>query len=100
MGCPFHGDRSGEERETGDRSEDASADRGIDRREFVKAALTIGGASALGGLGTVAGITPTARAAGEPISAAARDNRQHAWDAFEPRNDAGLDSRNGGRCTR
>jgi len=24
MGCPFHGDRSGEERGTGDRSEDAS----------------------------------------------------------------------------
>lgn len=89
MGCPFQGDRSGEERETGDRSGDASTGRGIDRREFVKAALTIGGVGALGGLGTVAGITPNARAAGEPIGAAERHNRQHAWDAFEPRNDAG-----------
>jgi hypothetical protein len=85
MGCPFHGDGPGGERETGE----SSGGRTLDRREFVRAALTIGGVSALGSLGSLAGVTTTVRAAGEPIGAAARSNRQHAWDAFEPRNDAG-----------
>lgn len=39
----------------------------------------------MGSLGSVAGITPTARATeGDRISAAARMNRQHRWDAYEP----------------
>ena len=78
-GCPFHSDGAEETAESDDSREGA-----VDRREFVKSALLIGGAGAVGSLGSVAGITTSARAAPEPITAAARLNRQHAWDAYEP----------------
>jgi dye decolorizing peroxidase len=86
MGCPFH--ETGSDSETDDESEgeqSTSRDRGVDRREFVKSALAIGGTSALTSLGTIAGVTTTVRAeSSDPVSAADRLNRQHAWDAFEP----------------
>jgi hypothetical protein len=93
MGCPFH-DGGGESHDgtdgsaTGDGDADRAGrwdDRGLDRRAFVKSALAIGGASAVQGLEDVAGIAATARAAegDERITPGARQNRQHAWDAFE-----------------
>jgi len=84
MGCPFHetdSDSKSEEERAANRT---SRDRGIDRREFVKSALAIGGTSALTSLGTIAGVTTNVRAADSTaMSAADRLNRQHAWDAFE-----------------
>ncbi|PSP81390.1 hypothetical protein BRC81_00045 [Halobacteriales archaeon QS_1_68_20] len=79
MSCPVHNDDgSTDDERDGD-------DRGIDRREFVRSALVIGGSGAIGSLGSIAGITPTVAAEDHaPISAAERQNRQHAWDAYEP----------------
>ncbi|MFB6206324.1 MAG: hypothetical protein ABEJ05_07355 [Haloglomus sp.] len=79
MSCPVHDGDDDAGESSGDR-------RRLDRREFVKSALAIGGTAALGGLEAVAELTPTVRAADddhEPIDAATRLNRQHAWDAFE-----------------
>ena len=54
--------------------------RGLDRREFVKAALAIGGVNALQATRTRA--RSDADGGHEPISLAARRNRQHAWEEF------------------
>ncbi len=85
MGCPYHnvGDRSEAD---SDHSEEASdsADRGIERRSFMKSALVIGGASALSTITGLYGVPSTVSADGDDrIGAAERDNRQHAWDGFE-----------------
>jgi hypothetical protein len=97
MDCPHH--------DTGDDESDDDRER-IDRREFVKAALAIGGTGALASLADRVGLTPTfAGGAGgasnpppgdeggengrSPITAAVRHNRQHAWDAFERRTASG-----------
>lgn len=62
----------------------SSEDR-LDRREFMKAALVIGGLNAL--------TTVRARAATPPAGTAdpsSLPDRQFAWDAFVPKNDIGL----------
>ena len=60
-----------------------STDRGISRREFVKAAVAIGGTAALSAcLGRESPDLPT----GEPASV---PDRQHAWDDALPRDDHG-----------
>lgn len=81
MSCPVHNTDD----DDGDGRERNGAKRGFDRREFMRSALVIGGTGALSSLGTIAGVTPTVKASGqEPITAGARLNRQHAWDAYEP----------------
>ncbi len=81
MSCPVHNADDGTETD----DDQSGTDGGIDRRDFVRSALVIGGTSAISGLGSIAGITPTVKAAGqEPITATERLNRQHAWDAYEP----------------
>lgn len=70
----------------GNRNSDES--RGLDRREFLKSALTIGGASALTTAMNLYGLSDDAVAASEdddesaPTTIAERNNRQHAWDDF------------------
>ncbi|MFB6217990.1 MAG: hypothetical protein ABEH77_02255, partial [Halobacteriaceae archaeon] len=100
MPCPHH-DRGADDGEAGDDA-DAHADgpgsHGLDRRQFAKAALAIGGTSALSSLsgcasaadgllgGSLGGSDTDASADAKTsprLTAAARDNRQHAWDAFE-----------------
>jgi hypothetical protein len=96
-GCPFHsssgdsGDDEGEDADDGAAEgapPDGSRRRGrptVGRRAFARSALLVGGAGALGSLERLAGVTPTARAAGsDPVGAGERLNRQHAWDAVEP----------------
>lgn len=91
MGCPFHdeGDRENSpdkhEANADENSVTERRDRGIERRSFMKSALAIGGASALSSALGVAGIPSVAGAKDghDPISFAARDNRQHAWDGYE-----------------
>lgn len=80
MTCPVHNDDGHTNRDTSE--DDASGE--LDRRGFMKSALTIGGASALATATGLYGVPDTARATpGEPIGVATRDNRQHAWDGFE-----------------
>ena len=86
MGCPVHNDDSGnatDERHDAARTD--TDDRGeLDRREFMKSALVIGGASALWTATALYGLPETASADGrDPIGIAARRNGQHARDAFE-----------------
>ncbi|MDS0294051.1 DUF7405 family protein [Halogeometricum luteum] len=64
----------------GDEERGERTDEGVARREFMKSALLIGGASALATSGAVVGFSGTAGAA--PATAAERDNRQHAWNRF------------------
>lgn len=68
----------------GSRPSAADHTRGtIDRRDFVKTALLVGGSSALSSLGSI-GIVPRVGSASETaVSVAERDNRQHAWDDYE-----------------
>jgi dye decolorizing peroxidase len=87
MTCPFHSDDEGEQ--TDDQSATGERTRGgLSRRSFVQSALLIGGAGGLSGLASAADITPSTRGpergGGSRVGAAARANRQHAWDAFEP----------------
>jgi len=89
MGCPYHTDES--EGEAGEQTADdggegtnVSSERGIERRPFMKSALAIGGASALSTAAGLFGVPDAVSAeSGARIGAAARDNRQHAWDGFE-----------------
>lgn len=85
MTCPYHDDADSSS--TDDEPEPTmrpADERGVDRREFMKSALAIGGASALSTTIGMYGMPGTARADGEdPIGIAERANRQHAWDAFE-----------------
>lgn len=86
-GCPFHSGGSGSSDEDGPDQEAQGGERRergtVERRTFVKSALLIGGASAVASLGRVAGVTTNTSAGVGAISAGARLNRQHAWDAFE-----------------
>ena len=102
MTCPYHdgskgasseGDEPGDEDET--RANDDRRSAGVDRRSFLRSALTIGGASALSSVVSSFGWPETgrgqARAAGRDrdddagVSVAERRNRQHAWDAYSAR---------------
>lgn len=90
MGCPYHNDEIDEQADDMHADEDNaervgdSADRGIERRSFMKSALAIGGAGALSTVTGLYGVPATVSAKGTSrTSAAARDNRQHAWDGFE-----------------
>lgn len=60
--------------------------RGLDRREFVKAAVAIGGASALSACTERLGTDREIPEGGDP---AALPERQHAWNEFLPRDDHG-----------
>jgi len=86
--CPVHSPGEGSDRDDANSSGGNSVEQNgkhVRRREFVKSALLIGGASAVGSLESAAGITTNVRAQEtEPIDAGMRLNRQHAWDAFEP----------------
>jgi len=88
MPCPFHdggennGDQSHSEGEDIEETFRAEESR-IERREFMKSALVIGGTSALSTVTTLYGIPETAAAESGAISIAARKNRQHAWDRWE-----------------
>lgn len=71
---------------------DQSADeesRGIDRRSFVKSALTIGGASALATTSNMIGFTGTA-SAGDGVGVPERENRQHAWGEYLTTDERGV----------
>jgi hypothetical protein len=72
-----------------DSSADAEAegrtDSGLDERSFTKAALKIGGASALSTALGLFGMSGTA-VADEPtpsVTVTERGNRQHSWNAYE-----------------
>jgi len=86
-GCPFHttdDEPDDEDAESVSKQANDQQRGSVSRRDFVKSALLIGGTGAVESLGDVAGITTNVRAAeSEPISAQARWNRQHAWDAVE-----------------
>jgi len=100
-GCPFHSEddeaASAVDEAGHDPAAHGAADgRGdperatLERRAFVKSALLIGGTSALGGLASVADVTANVRAGTTArVDAAARLNRQHAWDGYEPRAGSG-----------
>lgn len=60
----------------------SAAARGLVRREFMKSALAIGGASALSTTASLYGLSETAVAEGDPITIPERNNRQHAWADF------------------
>ena len=89
-GCPYHSessdDQRGENPGEADKPADESGSVGIERRDFVRSAMLIGGATAVSGLGSAAGMTPNVSADSGRISAAARENRQHARDEFEVKN--------------
>ncbi len=80
MTCPFHDEGQAEE----SLQNDQSSERGLDERSFKRAALTIGSASALSTAVGLYGLSGAA-AADTPsdVSVAERNNRQHAWDAYE-----------------
>ncbi|WP_435195942.1 DUF7405 family protein [Natronomonas sp. EA1] len=82
MPCPFHSADDAEPDSTEQTVDEARDDRGVERREFMKSALLIGGTSALGTATSLFGV-PEAAAADAPVSVAARNNRQHAWDRWE-----------------
>ena len=92
MPCPHHTDDESNSQPETDTTEGVDAtppssggDRGVDRREFVKSALAIGGTSALSTVVGAYGVPDLAAAeeGHEPIGFAERANRQHAWDAYE-----------------
>ena len=98
MPCPFHNDDSdstgeGEtndapDREGGTTTREGSRGRdrdrrGVDRRDFMRSALAIGGAAALNTTLGLAGMPGRAAADGDPVGIAERLNRQHAWDNYE-----------------
>lgn len=76
---PCKHSRSGGRRASG--ATDA-ASRGLKRRSFMKSALVIGGASALTTATGLYGV-PDIAAGDDSIGLTERNNRQHAWDAFE-----------------
>ena len=88
MGCPYHSGStdsdSDSERTATDRADDRN---GLDRREFAKSALLIGGTSALASLTGLFGVPETATAddTGRSVGVTDRANRQHAWNAYERR---------------
>lgn len=90
MGCPFHGDgdssenapeREGEGEPTADEPNDGRAPS-VGRRDFMRSALAIGGASALSTTVGLFGL-PDRAAASNTVTIAERANRQHSWNAYE-----------------
>lgn len=87
--CPFHeaaeSDRSSEQRNEGDTSKPGFIDRAVDRRSFMRTALSIGGVNALAaasGATTVGGTGSGVADLGVPRGPADPDafpERQHAW---------------------
>ncbi|MFB6270794.1 MAG: hypothetical protein ABEH83_12680, partial [Halobacterium sp.] len=84
MPCPL--DSGNDRPETGDR--DASGDGGIDRREFMKSALAIGGAGPLASIARRYGRPERGTTGQQRVTVADRKNRQHAWDAYETYDEA------------
>jgi dye decolorizing peroxidase len=105
MTCPFHDDS---ERSDGNESTDGAEgtpDReggsdagqngassggarsreptGVERRDFLRSALAIGGAAALNTTLGLAGMPDRAAASGSRVGIAERLNRQHSWDDYE-----------------
>jgi len=81
MPCPHHNQGS---TDTATGTEDEESDRGLNERSFKRAALTIGGASALSTAVGLYGLSGTGAADSErSVTIAERNNRQHAWDAYE-----------------
>jgi len=92
MGCPFHDDDTAERSSGGkdDRSDESGdpPDRsttGVDRRDFMRTALAIGGASALSTTVGLFGMPEPAAASDRAVSVAERANRQHSWNAYQRR---------------
>jgi hypothetical protein len=84
MPCPHHSGSSETDSSTGSET-GTPEDRGLDERSFTKAALKIGGASALSTALGLFGMSGTA-AADEPtpsVTITERSNRQHSWNAYE-----------------
>lgn len=84
MGCPFH-DSSEEEDSDADSQGTKQSEPGVRRRDFMRSALSIGGASALSTTVGLFGMPETAAAAGDGVTVAERANRQHSWNAYERR---------------
>jgi len=80
MTCPYHDNSSKNRSEIEDDRDGRNG--GLDEESLRKAALVIGGASALSTLG-VHGLSGAAAADTGSVSVAERQNRQHAWDAYE-----------------
>lgn len=80
MSCPY-----------ANRARDASEgdDPSVQRREFMKAMVALGGARALSRAQALQ--DPVFQLQTAPFTPPDRDNRQHAWGAFLDTNDAGVD---------
>lgn len=78
MPCPHGGEK--DVNMLADETERGASSGGLNRRDLMKSAVSIGGASALSTAMGIAGLSGTA-AAGR-ITAAERENRQHAWADF------------------
>lgn len=86
MPCPHAGDAGGDDREdgAGDDGRGGRSERGLDRRSFAKAALAIGGASALSACAERQGrdLSQPAAGAGDPEAV---PRRQFEWNGYIPR---------------
>ncbi len=70
------------------RGDDGGVGPGVDRRDFLRSALAVGGGSALATVGGLAGVPDRVDAeevdlTSGPVGYAERSNRQHAWDDYE-----------------
>ena len=90
MGCPFHDD-GGESIDANDRDEHVDTERdggsqpplGVDRRDFMKSALVIGGVGALSTTAGLFGMPDDGTVTDERVGIEERANRQHSWNAYE-----------------
>lgn len=83
MPCPHHnGEKEGRTEAEPTDGDDSRDTVGVERRDFMKSALAIGGSAALSTIIGLAGM-PDQAAAEAPIGIADRLNRQHAWDEYE-----------------
>jgi len=96
MPCPFHNDDEtdgdGVTRDPSTTAQDTDTENvgaqsreptGVDRRDFMRSALAIGGTAALSTTLGLAGMPDRAAATGDRVGIAERLNRQHAWDDYE-----------------
>jgi hypothetical protein len=87
MTCPYHDTGDGAEGDglpsTSILGSDPEENTGVDRRAFMKSALTIGGTNALAAVTGMFGMPEPATAAEDSIGIAERWNRQHAWNRFQ-----------------
>jgi len=89
--CPHHNNGDDSNATTEDRDSDTTAGSGtpsrersgVDRRDFMRSALAIGGSAALSTTLGLSGIPDRVAAGGDPVGVAERLNRQHAWDDYE-----------------